>query len=134
MSDNYVVQIIDAIAEKFGMAIDWSSQNLVPYIQELMSRVISMEISMSIFWIIFAVTVTTVFCVTGINLVKIAKREDEYCWDESPKGVIGIACLVLFGIGVIASLIAIPAFTMHIIECVNIPEKIFIEYIGQFLN
>lgn len=36
--DNQYVQVLDAICEKLGIAIDWSSQNIVPQIQDVLTR------------------------------------------------------------------------------------------------
>lgn len=35
---NEVIKIIDNLCEKFGMAIDWMSQNVVPYLQEVSQK------------------------------------------------------------------------------------------------
>ena len=34
MSDE-VIKVIDALAERFGIVIDWSSENVIPYLQQL---------------------------------------------------------------------------------------------------
>ena len=34
MSDE-VVKILDALADKFGIAINWTSANVIPYLQQL---------------------------------------------------------------------------------------------------
>lgn len=39
-----VVKVLNALCEKFGIAMDWSSQNIVPYIQLLSKRCINYEI------------------------------------------------------------------------------------------
>lgn len=31
-----VIKILDALAEKFGLAIDWTSANVLPYLQQLL--------------------------------------------------------------------------------------------------
>lgn len=36
--DNQYVQVLDAICDKLGIAVDWSSQNIVPQIQDVLTR------------------------------------------------------------------------------------------------
>lgn len=43
-----VVKILNALCDKFGIAMDWSSQNIVPYIQLISKRCINYEIGTSI--------------------------------------------------------------------------------------
>lgn len=33
---NEVIKVLDHICDKFGIAIDWSSSNVMPYLQDLM--------------------------------------------------------------------------------------------------
>lgn len=35
---NEVIKVLDHICDKFGIAIDWSSSNVMPYLQDLMVR------------------------------------------------------------------------------------------------
>lgn len=35
---NQVIQVLDNLCEKFGIVIDWTSENVMPYLMELFSR------------------------------------------------------------------------------------------------
>ena len=48
------IEVLDALCEKFGIAIDWTSQNVVPYVTELATRIIAYEIWTSAAWITIA--------------------------------------------------------------------------------
>ena len=43
MSEN-IIKVLDELGKRFGIAIDWSSENVTPYLQSLMSRFITNEI------------------------------------------------------------------------------------------
>lgn len=47
MSDE-IIKILDDLGQRFGIAIDWSSQNVMPYLQDLISRYIKYETMTSI--------------------------------------------------------------------------------------
>lgn len=41
------IEVLDALCAKFGIAVDWTSQNVVPYLTDLAARIITYEISTS---------------------------------------------------------------------------------------
>lgn len=36
--NNTIIEILNYLGEKFNIAIDWTSENVVPYIQELFNK------------------------------------------------------------------------------------------------
>lgn len=46
-----ITEVLDALCEKFGIAIDWTSKNILPYIEQLLDKFINWEIATSVFWI-----------------------------------------------------------------------------------
>ena len=47
-----VIKVLDAVCDKFGIAIDWTSNNVIPYIQELGNKIITYDICNSIMWLV----------------------------------------------------------------------------------
>lgn len=47
MSDE-IIKVLDALAEKFGIAVDWTRQNIQPYIEDLCHRIVGYELTTSI--------------------------------------------------------------------------------------
>lgn len=50
-----VIEVLNYLCGKFGVVIDRSAENVMPYVQELMSKFIQWEIATSRMWIVFAV-------------------------------------------------------------------------------
>lgn len=46
-----IIKVLDNLGEKFGIAVDWTSQNIMPYIQELMNRYRSYFITSCVIWL-----------------------------------------------------------------------------------
>ena len=69
MSDE-VIKILDALAEKFGIVIDWTSQNVLSYLQQLCDKYVTYEIATSIMWLVIGVILT----LFGIYFVVKGKR------------------------------------------------------------
>lgn len=113
-SDQFI-KVLDALCDKVGITIDWTSTNVFPYLQDLMQRFIKYETYTSILWLIIGL-VLFVFFLTA--LMKISKNE--YV-DEITISV----CLV---ISIAGFLLAISQ-AIDIIEVNTIPEKTIIEYV-----
>ena len=48
-----VIKVLNHLCDKFGIAIDWTSANVMPYLQDLMSRIVKYGIYRNIGDIIF---------------------------------------------------------------------------------
>ena len=46
------IQILDVLCAKFGIVVDWTSQNVMPYLTDLATRLVNYEIWTSIAWIV----------------------------------------------------------------------------------
>ena len=43
-----IIQVIDALCEKFGIVVDWTSESVIPYLEILCTKLIKYEICTSI--------------------------------------------------------------------------------------
>lgn len=125
-----IIAIIDALAERFGIVIDWGAANVIPYLQELMERFIHYKTISTI------VTMCIHFCViifgilVWIILWKIGDKYEDYDDDKffwhclgTIIGVcaifVGVVCLIVYG--------------YKLVELFTIPEKCIFDYL-QSLN
>lgn len=117
-----VITIFDDIGERLGIAIDWSQENVLPYLQELFEKYINYEIASSIMWIVLFALGTAVFSVLGfITLKHFGKTDDEWAlW----LGVLIACCAVCFFIALIIGLFV---QVYDIITCLTFPEKMIID-------
>lgn len=58
-----IIKVLDALAEKFGLAVDWTSANVIPYLEQLCGKYVNYEIVTSVIWLLF-----------GIVLMKMSKH------------------------------------------------------------
>ena len=120
-----VIKILDALAEKFGLVIDWTSANVLPYLQQLCGKYVTYEIVTSVVWMAIGV------CLLFIGKYTIGKAK--YCWQKYKDDVYSDydVCTVLLGVlagcVIIAGIFIILYQTFDIVTCVTFPEKIIIE-------
>ena len=118
-----IIEVLDYLGEKFGIAIDWTSNNVLPYLQTLADKFIKWEISTSIIWIIIAVFVM-VGMIVLINLKGVREINEE------TYGMLWIPIIVL----IIVSFMVICIQIFDIVECNVFPEKALYDFIKVMLN
>ena len=121
-----IIKILDALAEKAGLAIDWTSANVLPYLQQLCSKYVTYEIATSIVWILIGI------CLLFVGKYSIKKTKQYYKKYEEETSYSDYDCIaILFGIltgfAVFGGIGIILCQTFDIVTCITFPEKIIIE-------
>ena len=119
-----VIEILDYLGDKLGIAIDWTNENIIPYLQTLINKFIKWEISTSIVWIVIAVFLI-IFCLILMNLKGIREINMEVC-----DGMLWIPA----GIFIFGFFVVICAQAFDIVECNVFPEKVLYDYITGMLS
>ena len=114
-----IIEVLNFLCEKFGIVIDWSSDNVMPYIQTLCEKYITWEINTSIFWLVFGV----IFIISGIILIIC---DWKLCWYVGPT-VFGVIFIII-GISMLCVQI------LDIIKCNTFPELQLVEYVKSFIS
>lgn len=123
MSDE-IIKVLDNLGQKFGIAIDWTSQNILPYLQDLMNRFISLQSTKAIIWIVILsvlVIATIILMVIGI---RVGKREDdgEIIFMAVFIGIIILICLV----------VPLICNIFGLMQNIYTPELTLLEYITNY--
>lgn len=126
---NEVVEVLEALGEKLGVAIDWSSKNMLPYAQELCQKYITWEICTSIVWIVIGIIfLLAPFIVIGKKTIK-ALNSDSL----GDKEIFPMIFLFEAGLGVgFAFLCGHQVF--DIVKGITFPELMLYEYAKTILN
>lgn len=129
MSDE-IIKLLDDLGRRFGIVIDWSSENVMPYLQGLMSRYVNYEVMTSVVWIVVPL-VAIIGCSIGIPAInKYANKVlEEYPYSDWGVGKWLMIWIFIITIGCFA--ICIICQTLDIITCYTIPEKMIFEYLNS---
>ena len=122
-----IIKVLDALAEKFGLAIDWTSANVIPYLEQLCGKYVNYEIATSVVWIMLGL----LFFIVGIICYKIVYKHKDWgvtyyktmSDDYFGRGLIYFGVISIF---LAASLMVITQI-FDIVTCFTFPEKIIIE-------
>ena len=121
-----ITNILNDLGNRLGIAIDWTSQNVTPYIQDLISRIAKLEMCNSIIALICGIicVIATILCIR----FTVKHYEDDV--DE----FIGISIVTICIICGVLMLILIPIGIDGLTKAVYLPEFTAIEYIQKLIK
>lgn len=120
-----IIKILDAVCDKFGITIDWTSQNVMPYVEQIGKHIVQYELWTSSLWTIFSLIVLiagTIICGKKIkSAIRYGDRED-----------------TILGVGVILLIIYFTFFSLLIVQIQDVitaltfPEKTILDFITTY--
>ena len=117
------IEVLDALCEKFGIAIDWTSQNVVPYLTDLAARIITYEIWTSAAWIVIAAILFLIAWKMTKNMCKADTFDDEWFLGWFVRILIGVFCFITIVFQV-----------FDIIEALALPEKALYDFVMGLMD
>lgn len=129
-ASDQIIAVLDKLGEQMGVAIDWTSENILPYIQDLISRIAAIQIVNSIIGIVFATVslFSAIFIIFKlVKLSQIDPKEPDECFSPYEGWYIGgIVAIIIFGLlSIILFSTAIPSLT----QAIWLPEITAYEYV-----
>ena len=112
------IEVLDALCDKIGIAIDWTSQNVVPYVTDLAARIITYEIWTSAAWIVIVAILFLIAWKMTKNMCKADTFDDEWFFGWFVRILIGVSCFIIIVFQV-----------FDIIEAVALPEKTLYDFV-----
>lgn len=131
---NEVTKVLDALCDKFGIAIDWSSNNVLPYIQQLTGKIVNYEIATSMFFIAIGVMLIMVGCYSTYLRRLFYKKynpKDNKTYEYEDRALWSTFFMIVgFGLGLVVILTQV----YDIITCYTLPEKAVVEMITDMIS
>lgn len=138
-----IIEVLEYLFEKFGIAIDWTAENILPYVQELGGKVVTYKIvshAIGVFILTLLFIVGVVFVEKIIKSFITCKQngQDNPLWDYyssgcDPTNLCFISIIVstfVIMVGVIGLCCTIP----ELLEWIIIPEIQLVEYVSDLMN
>lgn len=127
-----IIKLIDALAERFGIAIDWGSENALPYLEDLAGRYIKYEIVVSAVWMVLA----AIILVVGLTFLKNHKEFGVSIthYYTRPDDEDRFVRIIVYALVTIVPTILILTSISEIISCIFLPEKVILEELLSLRN
>lgn len=130
-----IIKLLDELAKRFGIAIDWTSENVMPYLEDLCSRFITYNIVVDVVWI-FAAFAAVWFDVWFVKktIQKYKEDKDNIFFETTMFGrenteiwtIVVILSLLVSGITLVMGIVAL----LEIPKLVFIPEVFMIDWLN----
>ena len=127
-----IIKILDNLGEKIGITIDWTSENILPYLQDLMSRFIGLKNVQAIMWVVISAIIILVTILIIAGTIKYIKKQDKASHEYEDK--VFVCGLIDFAIGMltIIFLTILLCNTFGLIQNIYTPELTLLEYITNY--
>ena len=113
------LKVFEYLTEKFGIVVDTTNTNILPYLQSLGDKIVAYEKSIAIMWIILGGFIAVLSLI--IFFIGCAKDWDGFHW-------------VVLIIGLIIGIWIIIHNMYTYIGCVTFEEKIILDYIDKVMS
>ncbi|WP_252251299.1 hypothetical protein [Clostridium sp. VAP52] len=134
-----LIQVIDTLCEKFGIAIDWTNSNIVPYLQELSKRIVNYDLTKRTISALFGICILMLCLYTIKFMCKDFKKEEDgifFCYSYGNKEMtfLGIVALIIIIFSSIFFTVGIFTDISHIIQDIFLPEQTILEFARPYLQ
>lgn len=131
--DKDLCNVIDKIAEKIGVAIDWSSENVMPYIQDIIQRYRTMNIVNNIIVMTVCAIIITICVIVAVKITKgiingLQNTESSIWFDADYDDLsnLSIVTSVIIIILLLVSVITLRVATEELMGWLYVPEVQFL--------
>lgn len=138
--DKELCNVIDKIAEKIGVAIDWSSENVMPYIQDIMQRYRTMNIVNNIIVMTVCAIIITICVIIAVKITKGiingSQNMVSSIWFDADYDMVptfSIATSIIIAISFLISVIMLCDATGELMGWLYVPEVKFLEVLKRFI-
>ena len=124
-----LINVLDQLAERFGLAVDWSSQNVLPYVQQLAEKIVRYRAVSAVESLLIGIALIA----AAVLLFKLSKKhgakyeEDEEDADEVLMWLCAIGC----GAAAIFGVCTITGSIDTLVKCFVFPESLIIDYVKE---
>lgn len=130
-----IIQVIDKLCEKFGIAINWTSKNVIPYVETLCKKLVTYEIATSIVWMIIMILVSIGSIVATKKFAprfkKGLKEQGTFECGWTIGTVFAIISLITINF---ATVCVLGQQIMDIVKCATFPEMYIFEYVSNLIS
>lgn len=134
-----IIEIFDYIGEKFGIAIDWTQENIIPYLTDLLGRYVTFNIVIHAIGLFLGIAGTVCAIVMLTHIYFRANREKSIFWElncykEEMLSSGGMVASIISGVIGLVSLATLIYNPVELLEWIFIPEFQLIEDLTYYIS
>ena len=124
-----VIKVLDAIAEKIGVAIDWTSDNVMPIVTELLGRYRSYSILSDSIWLVVCIAAIISMFLICKQIISDKNIKKQTIWVDKygEYSLLSVLVLTFGGMIAIGGIIGLICVSDELLRWIIIPEFKYIE-------
>ena len=126
---NEIIKVLDTICDKFGLVIDWTSKDVIPYVEQLCEHIVRYELVSSTIYTVLSLVILVVGTIFCIRMFKKIFKSSLFDFDKT--GAYAGIIFLLIAIYMIFFTTLTIQFE-DAITALTFPEKTIIEFISQY--
>lgn len=129
--NNQVIEVLEYLSTKMGVVIDWTAENVMPYLRDLTERMISYQIVNKSIQIGISALLMIGLTVATVLMLKKALKACRYStgWE------VAVPFIALFGpLSVIGMVIWFGCTLASLLKWIYLPELQMVEYITNLIG
>lgn len=128
-----IIEVLNYLGEKLGVTIDWTSENVLPYVQTLCGKYINWEIATSVVWIVIGIALILLVIPTSRYAKKCFNKYIKINNTSSYYDLGAILLCILCVLFIIAGVPMIISQFLDVMKCIYIPELKIYEYVKSLM-
>lgn len=124
-----IIKILDDLGNRLGIAIDWTSNNVMPYLQDLMQRFIGLKNTQALIWIIISLVIILVIALIIVKTIKYIKKQEKSDYEYEDKVFYIVMADLIIGFIALAFAITMFCNIFGLLQNIYTPEITIINYI-----
>lgn len=136
--DNKVIEVLDYMGEKLGIAIDWTAENVMPQVTEFMGRYqVYAIVENGINIIMYMILVALIGVFLKIMFKGIATKDHDNIWYDaswSTDGFLPIIITIVLGLLAVFTIVSVIDHVFDIAKWALVPEIQFVETFSEYLK
>ena len=141
ISEN-IIAVLDDVSKKLGIAVDWTSENIMPYLKDTADRIVQFELTTSIIWLILTAGFILAMALIGRHIYKMFKGKNEnsifvdvgnWSGSHAELSVGAVSTITVMAVFTIICFAIMLAQINDIVQCCVLPERVVINYISSYL-
>ena len=134
-----IIKVFDYLGEKLGIVIDWTQENILPYLQDLLGRYVTFNIVIHAIGLFLGVAGTIFAIVMLVHIYLRANRDNSCFWYDNSFGgkevsMTGFGFTLVSGFTSFFSLIALIYNSVELLKWIFIPEFQLIEDLTYYIS
>lgn len=128
-----IITVLDELCRRFGIVIDWSSQNVVPQLEVLVQKAVAYEYWTSVMWLVFGSILIVIGLAIAIIGVRHTIKDAKEHWGYYDPDI--YLAYAFFAIAFL--LVGTPIIIFQVtdmIACQTFPEKVVLDMLKEYLK